>query len=383
MNTTRLRVRLRDVEPTVLRVLDVPAASTLPELHALLQAALGWQDTHLHEFVTDQARFCMPEDERQDLGAGSRDGRAWRSETGVALRELGTCFVYHYDFGDGWEHDVDVLGPGGDRPGCPYGEGACPPEDSGGPAGHRLLLTALADPAHPEHTRLREWAGELPDFDQAATDELVVQTVGAVPAGVRLVLDLAADGVKLTPGGRFPRAFVRQVQERRPDWAFDARPAPREDHLVPLVVLHDILREVGLLRLSRGVVSPIKAAADDLQVLRRLRSWFAADRFRGVLATLVVATLAGHGPCSSERLSGLVLPRLGPGWTIDGEPLDQRALQRQISWLHSPMLAMDLLVDLGHFTVGPGPSARTLLPRAAALARRWAGAPTPARSGAE
>ena len=74
------------------------------------------------------------------------------------------------------------------------------------------------------------------------------------------MLDLTADGVKLTPGGRLPRAFVRQVQQQRPEWAWSDRPAAREDDLIPLLALHDVLREVGLLRLRKGVLQPIKAA---------------------------------------------------------------------------------------------------------------------------
>lgn len=43
-------------EPELARVVDVPADSTLPELHDLLQAAIGWTDSHLHQFVTAEAR---------------------------------------------------------------------------------------------------------------------------------------------------------------------------------------------------------------------------------------------------------------------------------------------------------------------------------------
>ena len=51
MRTTRLRITMRDVEPAVVRVIDVPTASTLAELHELFQAALGWTDSHLHQFT--------------------------------------------------------------------------------------------------------------------------------------------------------------------------------------------------------------------------------------------------------------------------------------------------------------------------------------------
>ena len=375
MLTTRLRVRLREVEPTVLRVLDVPSSSTLPELHLLLQAGLGWQNTHLHEFLTETHRYGTDDDDWLDVGSGGLDPLQRRVETGVLLRELGSRFQYHYDLGDGWEHEVEVLGAGAAEPGCPYGEGDCPPEDCGGPSGYALLLGALADPTHPEHAQMRAWAGEPVPFDQAVTDELVRQTAGSVPDSVRLVLDLAAGGVKLTPGGRLPRVFVRQVQQARPEWAWSERPAAREDDLVPLLALHDMLREVGLLRLTKGVLTPIKAASDDRQVVRRLRSWFEADRFTDLLAGLIVALLIRSGGSRSAELGREALPLLGPRWTIGGEPLDEDVVRMEISRLSSVLRGLDMVDGAKYPIWQPGRSARTLLPRATALAQIWDRAP--------
>src|SRR5450759_1761465 len=150
MKTSRLRVTLRGVVPPVVRVIDVPASSTLPELHELLQAAVGWTDSHLHQFVVGEATYGVPSDE---------DWGDQRDERIVRLRNLPARFDYLYDFGDGWEHDVEVLGPGDGQPGCRYGEGACPPEECGGPVGYAELLEVLADPTHEEHADLRAWAG--------------------------------------------------------------------------------------------------------------------------------------------------------------------------------------------------------------------------------
>ena len=220
------------MRPTVVRVIDVPSAYTLPELHLALQAAMGWTESHLHQFVADGCRYGVP------------DGEDWddqQDEVGVLLVDLPARFTYLYDFGDGWEHEVEVLGPGGDEHGCPYGEGSCPPEDCGGPGGFADLLAVLADPAHPEHQHLREWTGNrLGAFDQAEADRQVRRMVGEVPGSVRLVLDLAKGGVKLTPGGRLPRRFVRAVQEQRPGWAWSQRPASIEEDLPPLAALHDL-----------------------------------------------------------------------------------------------------------------------------------------------
>lgn len=367
MKTTRLRVTLRHVEPTVLRVIDVPAAVTLPELHDLLQAALGWTDSHLHLFVTDNARYGVP---AADAHPDEHD------EATVKLKDLPAQFTYLYDFGDGWNHAVQVMGPGGDEPGCRYGEGRCPPEDVGGVGGYAELLAVLADPAHEDHQQMRDWSADWGDFETAATDLQIRQMVGEVPASVRLLLDLVADGVKLTPGGRLPRTVVRQLQDLRPHWNLLRRPASTEDDLPPLATLHDVLRSVGVLRLSKGVLLPTRAASDDLQVVRRLRSWFLPDDgFESILAGVMVAVLASSGPMSSSALAAKVFPLLGRRWMAKGRPLTQTDVQQDIVSETRVLLGLDL-VEIDWPIIRPGPSARTLLPRATALARLWsAGAP--------
>src|SRR5690242_10669746 len=282
---------MRDVEPHVARVIDVPTAATLHELHDLLQAALGWTDSHLHQFVTADATYGMnlpgqdvwPEDQRDEGGA--------------RLADLGPRFTYLYDFGDGWTHDVEMLGPGDATPGCLDGHGACPPEDCGGPDGYAELLEVLADPTHPEHDHLLGWVGNrLRPFDRDATDQRVRRVVGEVPESVRLLFDLIADGVKLTPGGRLPRALVRSMQAHRPHWYLLDRPASVEEDLMPLATLHDLLRRVGLLRLRHGVLAPTRAAGDDLAVVRRLRSAFEPGSFTTEIIELIIGAITRHGP---------------------------------------------------------------------------------------
>jgi hypothetical protein len=362
VRTTRLRITLCDVVPSVVRVVDVPATATLPELHDVLQAAVGWSDCHLHQFLVDGTTYGVPDD---DVPDGQRD------ETGVRLRDLPDTFTYLYDLGDGWEHELRVLGPGGEGPGCVYGEGACPPEDCGGPAGYERLLAVLADPAHEEHDALRRWAGERPDFDQAQADRQVRQAVGEVPASVRMVLDLLSGGVKLTPGGRLPRALVRQVQEQRPGWYPLRRPASVEEDLLPLAVLHDLMRSVGLLRLRKGVLSPTRAAADDLEVVRRLRTWFEPGTFLAVVAELVVAELASGGPQHGDTLARRVHGLLGRGWFRGAEPLTDDDLLLAVNQMAAAMQGLDL-IEVDEPVWRPGRSALSLLPRAAILSRALA-----------
>ncbi len=355
-----------EVEPPVLRVLDVPAGVLLPELHDLLQVAIGWTDSHLHQFVADGVRYGMPNTDAFDDE---------RDETGVPLRALPARFTYLYDFGDSWEHEVEVIGAGGDRPGVVAGDGACPPEDVGGPHGYADFLKVLADPTDPEHDHLKGWAGAWNDsFDLAAAGLLVQQTVGAVPAPVRLVLGLAADGVKLTPGGRLPRALVRQVQEHYPSWYPLGRPASIEEDLPPLAALHDLLREVGLLRLRKGVLTPTRVAGDDIEVIRCLRSWFGpVYGFTSILTGDALALLAAEGPSRPQDLAGRLLGLLGDRWaTSQGQPLDEARTLSDLHSLRFVLLGLDLIqTSKGVWTAGP--SARWLLPRATALAHLWSG----------
>lgn len=361
MRTTRLRVIMREVEPRVERVIDVPAAITLDDLHEILQVALGWTDSHLHQFRTEETTYAVPfevwDDQEREV-----------DERGVPMSSLPKRFVYAYDFGDGWEHEIEVLGRGGDEPGCVGGKGACPPEDCGGPYGYDELLAALADTRHPEHQRMTAWVGNgLRPFDQEITSRRIRDAVGVVPETVRLLLDLLADGVRLTPGGRLPRAVVRAVQERRPDWYPLERPASIEEDLYPLATLHDVLRHVRLLRLANGVLRPTKAAADEIETVRRLRSWFAPQEFSTMVAERAVALLEARGPMELRMLAAELLPLLGHGWQRGGEPITTHDVERELPRLSHQLEALDLITrNRSSWTAGP--SARSLLPGATLLA---------------
>lgn len=169
-----LRIALLDAAPRVWRRLRVPEAITLDHLHLLIQAAMGWSDTHRHEFCIHDRRYApVPVAGR---GAG---GRVYEERGKPLCHALGASrsFDYLYDFGDQWQHlvvveSVEAVAEGGDASVALLdGAGACPPEDVGGPAGYAAFLAAIADPSHPRHAEQLEWAGGAfdPDaFDRAA-----------------------------------------------------------------------------------------------------------------------------------------------------------------------------------------------------------------------
>ena len=67
----RLRVALFDVQPTVWRLVQVPAMIPLDKLHDVIQAAMGWTDSHMHEFIINgvSRRASLP-----TRGCGRRIG---------------------------------------------------------------------------------------------------------------------------------------------------------------------------------------------------------------------------------------------------------------------------------------------------------------------
>jgi hypothetical protein len=159
-----LKVTLRDTKPPIWRRLVVPGAMTLGDLHQAIQAAMGWDDAHLHAFDIAGREYGDP-----DSVDGVAD--AERLSLNAVLTSGVRRFTYTYDFGDNWEHMVLIERPrrpleAVSYPACIAGQRHCPPEDCGGSWGYQDLLAVLADPTHPDYPERVEWVGE--DFDPEA-----------------------------------------------------------------------------------------------------------------------------------------------------------------------------------------------------------------------
>jgi len=155
----QVKITLKDIAPPVWRRLLVPGSISLFEFHWDIQRAMGWQNCHLHQFLIDDDTYSPPNEEDE--------GHEKSSETVCLARfadREGREFVYEYDFGDGWEHDIvieKILPPDSKQTYsiCLDGKRACPPEDCGGPYGYEDLLKALHNPKHPEHKEMKRWVG--------------------------------------------------------------------------------------------------------------------------------------------------------------------------------------------------------------------------------
>lgn len=146
----------------------MPATITLPELHVAIQGAMGWTDSHLHQFEIGGKSYGE-QDEYGEMDILPEKGKKLSALLG---KEVGQ-FLYQYDFGDDWQHRVVAeqtqnAHPAWSGPLCTAGERACPPEDIGGTHGYEAFLEAIADSKHDEHLAMLTWAGGV--FDPEGFD---------------------------------------------------------------------------------------------------------------------------------------------------------------------------------------------------------------------
>jgi len=167
----QLKITLRYSKPPIWRRVVVRGDMPLDRLHHVIQVAMGWTDSHMHQFVVDGTFYGTTD---PGLGASGTETMNERKFTVAALAPTAKQrFIYEYDFGDSWEHEVLVEkvlppDPGFKYPVCLAGKNNCPPDDCGGIGGCYNLLEAIADPHHPEHDELKEWLNE--DFEPAFFD---------------------------------------------------------------------------------------------------------------------------------------------------------------------------------------------------------------------
>ena len=171
----RLRIILNDVEPMPMRHIEVPLKIRLDRLHEVIQAAMGWTDTHLYEFRVGDAGWGMPDPD--GFYDGPMDAKKMTLEK--LLDQTATRTIqYVYDFGDDWDHSIRIERVNEAAPGMTYprllkATGACPPEDVGGAWGYEEFLEALADPDHEQHEDMVRWSGGDFDAEDAGIDSII------------------------------------------------------------------------------------------------------------------------------------------------------------------------------------------------------------------
>jgi hypothetical protein len=122
---------------------------------------MGWQNSHLHQFNVNTEMYTDMKFEILSV-YGEFIGDESKMTVANIAKEV-VEFYYQYDFGDCWDHTIEIEKSitVADKivfhPICVGGENNCPPEDCGGIVGYEILTKVLNHPNHPEYKELNSW----------------------------------------------------------------------------------------------------------------------------------------------------------------------------------------------------------------------------------
>ena len=152
----QLKITLRGMKPPVWRRCFVPEDMTFQDLADVLIRVMGWNGSHLSAFEMPKSGLNImanpwSDDEEQ---FGNHNGKTVRLADYLPDEQK---FIFVYDMGDNWEHEIVVEKVREDYPSLQpvvlQYEGDCPPDDSGGVWGYMDLLKSDDEDA-------KEWLKE-------------------------------------------------------------------------------------------------------------------------------------------------------------------------------------------------------------------------------
>lgn len=170
----QIQIALKECKPKIWRRLLIPSNLLLSDLHKIIQTAMGWTNTHLHQFIKNRTYYTVKM-EGDDMWDEMDNVDYKKMKISDLLTKEKERISYEYDFGDGWQHEVilEKMLPVDDTikyPICLTGKMNCPPEDCGGVWGYKNMLEILKQPKHEEYEELVEWLGD-DDFDPEYFDK--------------------------------------------------------------------------------------------------------------------------------------------------------------------------------------------------------------------
>jgi hypothetical protein len=90
-----LKITLLDIKPSIWRRFQVPSSIRLSCLHSAIQVAMGWTDSHLHQFQKGCKSWGVPEfDEFNEFDLVDEG----KTILGEVLKSKGESMTYQYDF---------------------------------------------------------------------------------------------------------------------------------------------------------------------------------------------------------------------------------------------------------------------------------------------
>ena len=159
----RLKISLDETKPEIWRRVLVPGKLSLEKLHMIIQIAMGWSNSHLHEFEINSKRYINPDHDPDGIDTFPQAFNEKKVKIADVLSKKDR-FTYSYDFGDNWNHSItveEIEDPNEifNYPLCIDGANACPPEDCGGIHGFYELIENLKIAGSEEYLEAMAWVG--------------------------------------------------------------------------------------------------------------------------------------------------------------------------------------------------------------------------------
>jgi hypothetical protein len=155
LNRVVVKVFLYGIQPQIWRRFSISTDVTFIALSDAIQAAMGWENKHPHEFRHGKGKRLV--DVIGPVGLQDQTIGEFQDEAQLAVaeflgkRKLPIRILYRYDFADEWIHEIVFekreAGEGG--PVLMDGGRACPPEDFGGTFQYMQALHGEIEWAHP------------------------------------------------------------------------------------------------------------------------------------------------------------------------------------------------------------------------------------------
>ncbi|MDR0971882.1 MAG: plasmid pRiA4b ORF-3 family protein [Bacteroidales bacterium] len=182
----QFKIQIKGItKPPVWRMISVPANFTFLKFHDVIQTAFGWEDYHLFEFKDKEWKnnisIVIPSEDDLPISDPFADIKdASKIKLSNIFKEKLQKFLYVYDFGDNWVHEITLKSISNDKQKvaiCLSGKGACPPEDCGSIYGYEKMKQVFATtPESEEADEYREWLdmdeGEILDTEAFDIEEI-------------------------------------------------------------------------------------------------------------------------------------------------------------------------------------------------------------------
>ncbi len=171
MKAYQLKITIKDSKPPIWRRCVVPAGLSFSQLTLVLHEVMGWCGYHLSEYYFHKFGVVLSELSDDDFYDNYSPYTELDSSEYLIdeFFEEVKSFIYTYDFGDNWEHKVQIEKVLEDYeytfPMVLKYKGETPPEDCGGIWGYEHLLEVLDNPKDPEYESLSEWYEGLVRWD--------------------------------------------------------------------------------------------------------------------------------------------------------------------------------------------------------------------------